>query len=480
MSAIHPLFPKDAIRYEGGQGRLLYINPATGAWVVTNGAGEFILDACDGMHTLPEVAAITSTNGATCASVVTALRELAARKFLLSSTRDAATNGSLGVRSLHLEVTNRCNLRCAHCYLSSSKAEAGELSFGEICGLVDQFAELLPKNRIGRIGITGGEARLRPDCLDILGYCRSKKLETVLFTNAVGLAESFVQQLSKLNVWVQVSLDGSDAKTNDSLRGRGTFRRIVQGIDLLCDHGFGPRMILFLTLTRNNIGHATKLMRFAERRKIGFLHFSQLNAQGRAAQFWRDLAPDTEQWVQLGRQLEKAGHKGLGLKGNVFGGLDMVPDLFPKRPCDLLSALRVDCQGNVYACQLFVGIEHALGNIRSSPVSEILGGAKARDLGNRCANRASLIGRCASCIWRPLCNGGCAGHACTEFGSLEHEDSFCAVRTYWFEAKAREILGLSRLPFRKVDTGRHVGRQYRDCTGSSVRSESQRPEETKR
>ncbi len=34
-------------------------------------------------------------------------------------------------------------------------------------------------------------------------------------------------------VYLQVSLDGARAETNDAIRGRGTFARILAGIELL-------------------------------------------------------------------------------------------------------------------------------------------------------------------------------------------------------------------------------------------------------
>src|SRR5215475_16053620 len=66
-----------------------------------------------------------------------------------------------------LNLTKRCNLKCAHCYLdATTKAGGGsdELSTQECFRLVDQIAEV---NKGCLLVITGGEPLVRPDILDI-------------------------------------------------------------------------------------------------------------------------------------------------------------------------------------------------------------------------------------------------------------------------------------------------------------------------
>ena len=66
-----------------------------------------------------------------------------------------------------LNLTSRCNLKCAHCYLDATTKMSGghdELTTEECFRLIDQIAEV---NRGSLLVITGGEPLVRPDILDI-------------------------------------------------------------------------------------------------------------------------------------------------------------------------------------------------------------------------------------------------------------------------------------------------------------------------
>jgi radical SAM protein with 4Fe4S-binding SPASM domain len=450
MAALKPYLPKEAVGYQGPGGRILIINPMSYRWTITDALGVKILTACNGKRSIGEVAETAGVPVVNKKEFRVMIHRLIKEEILFFDVKGYSGNrppcDAKGLRSLHLEVTNLCNLRCSHCYLSAGKLGRSELAFGEICKVVEDFASTIPPGESGRIGITGGEARLRPDYLNIVAFCCEKGLDTVLFTNAVGWRVTDVERLAESGAEIQVSLDGLDPHTNDAIRGEGTFREIMRGIDLFLSYGFGPRITLFLTLTKQNIGNAIKMVSFAQQRGIGFVHFSQINSQGRATTFWRDLAPSPAQWVAFGRQFLAQTNKRVHIKGNVFGGLYMSPDFFPHVPCALPSSPRIDCRGNVYPCQLFVSSRFRIGNIRNRSLGEILDGPSAHLLAQKCTSRSCCITRCRMCKWRALCNSGCAGHAYSEFGTLNREDSFCAVRLYWFEMQARKILGISRQP----------------------------------
>lgn len=423
------------------------INPETRCWTVTDDHGYTLLTACDGTRTPREVARYLAARDGEVAVVFKHIATLVKRGLLLPDRATHAAGAATpcmcdGPTSLHLEITNRCNLKCVHCYVAAGKVKPDELTYGEICAVVDDFKNMFKNDVLGPVAITGGEARLRPDCLDIIAYCRQQGFKTVLFSDAVGLKRDFVEELARLGAWIQVSLDGPDAQSNDPIRGKGTFDAITRGIDLLLSNGFGPRMTLFVTLTRRSIDRASELVQYADDRGIRFINFSQLNDQGRAKGQWAEMSPTAEQWVRFGAETADRPTKHVYVKGNLFGGLDRSAGLFPKMRCSIPSSPRIDCTGNVYPCQLFVEPEHRLGNVRNHRLSELLRSEKTRETAAACSSRAARIERCRSCDWQPLCHSGCPGHAYSQFGTLWHEDALCDVRLYWFEAAAREILGL--------------------------------------
>ena len=75
---------------------------------------------------------------------------------------------------LQWHITERCNLRCAHCY---QEGYAGiELPFEDLLAIMEQYKDLLSlwrsrrKNRPvrGHITVTGGEPFVRTDFFDLL------------------------------------------------------------------------------------------------------------------------------------------------------------------------------------------------------------------------------------------------------------------------------------------------------------------------
>ncbi|NUP46354.1 MAG: radical SAM protein [Catenulispora sp.] len=144
-----------------------------------------------------------------------------------------------------------CNLRCDYCAVASSpRARPRSLTVDAFGALVEQavaegFAELY---------LTGGEPFLHPDIIALLDAA-SSALPTVVLTNAMLAGTRRMSRLADLadrKLVIQTSLDGACPATHDAHRGRGSFTRTLDGIRLLIDIGFPPRVAL--TETPENAG----------------------------------------------------------------------------------------------------------------------------------------------------------------------------------------------------------------------------------
>ena len=106
--------------------------------------------------------------------------------------------------SAMIELTRRCNLRCAHCYLDLDGNPG--LSADELHRVLDELAAA------GTLflTLTGGEICLREDWLDLAGYARSRGFVIRLKTNGTLLTKELVAEISELPVLgVDVSLKGA-------------------------------------------------------------------------------------------------------------------------------------------------------------------------------------------------------------------------------------------------------------------------------
>ena len=132
-----------------------------------------------------------------------------------------------------LNLTKRCNLKCAHCYLdATTKAGGGsdELTTDECYRLIDQIAEV---NKGCLLVITGGEPLTRPDILDIARHAAALRFMVVFGTNGMLINDRMAKKLVEIGVMgVGISIDSLDREKHDRFRGLpGAWEGAVSGIE---------------------------------------------------------------------------------------------------------------------------------------------------------------------------------------------------------------------------------------------------------
>lgn len=134
-----------------------------------------------------------------------------------------------------LELTERCNLRCAHCYINlpagDRETQKRELSFKEWARLLDEVAG----EGCLWLQITGGEPLLRPDFRDL--YLHAKKLGLIitLFTNGTLITPELADFLQDYPPFaVSITVYGRTKATYEAVtRTPGSYEKCLRGIDLL-------------------------------------------------------------------------------------------------------------------------------------------------------------------------------------------------------------------------------------------------------
>jgi radical SAM protein with 4Fe4S-binding SPASM domain len=151
-----------------------------------------------------------------------------------------------------LEVTERCNLACVHCYISQPAADrqraARELTAGQIASVLDQAVE---EGCLWFL-FTGGEPFIRADFLDAYRHAKRLGLLIVLFTNATLITPRIADELAEWRPYkIEVTLYGATADTYEQVTGvGGSFARCMQGIELLLDRGL-PLEVKSVVLRQN-------------------------------------------------------------------------------------------------------------------------------------------------------------------------------------------------------------------------------------
>jgi MoaA/NifB/PqqE/SkfB family radical SAM enzyme len=136
-----------------------------------------------------------------------------------------------GPNTVFWEVTNRCNLSCETCYNSrflNDKRHTLTLEDGE------KRCRDIIANGISSVIFLGGEPLADRNLFHYLEILRGAGIDCSISTNGTLVTQSVAERFAGLNLkLVAVSLDGGTAETNDRIRGRGSFERIIRGIRAL-------------------------------------------------------------------------------------------------------------------------------------------------------------------------------------------------------------------------------------------------------
>lgn len=152
-----------------------------------------------------------------------------------------------------VEITQRCNNKCIHCYNNLSagdqKARDDELSLNEYCRILDEIADA------GCLWLlfTGGEIFVRKDFLDIYTYARQKGLLITLFTNGTLIGPEIADKLNQIPPFsIEITIYGHTKETYESITQiPGSYNRCIRGIHLLIDRQL-PLKLKTMAITRNH------------------------------------------------------------------------------------------------------------------------------------------------------------------------------------------------------------------------------------
>ena len=158
--------------------------------------------------------------------------------------------------SCSFELTDRCNLRCVHCYINqpagSLESRSKEMDSGEVKQLLDWIADA----GCLFLTLTGGEVMLRPDFAQIYKHARQRGFLVSVFTNGTLLTPQIADLLAEIPpVAVEITLYGATQETYERVTGiAGSFERCLRGIRLLMERGVKLRLKTFvITLNRHEL-----------------------------------------------------------------------------------------------------------------------------------------------------------------------------------------------------------------------------------
>ena len=167
------------------------------------------------------------------------------------------------------ELTDRCNLRCRHCFVRSDDQTVltnPQLDFSQIKQIIDIFVE----KGLLHLLLTGGEPLIRPDFLKIYDYAKKKGILVSVYTNATLLTEKIAKHFKKYPPYkLEITVYGSNKETYERVtRVKGSYERFIKGLNLLDKYQIP--YVLKTAVMRSNIKDLDNIIKFAEKRGCFF------------------------------------------------------------------------------------------------------------------------------------------------------------------------------------------------------------------
>jgi radical SAM protein with 4Fe4S-binding SPASM domain len=161
------------------------------------------------------------------------------------------------LRYLELQMTDRCNLKCRHCYLGESFHQ--DLSVEQILKILNEFEEVQGL----RLLLSGGEPMLHPSFWEINEILRDYAFRSILLSNGTLITRETSKRLRIHEV--QISLDGMK-EGHEALRGEDTFEKTLLAIDHLQEHNI--RVSVATMIHRKNLSEFDQLASLLQSKQI--------------------------------------------------------------------------------------------------------------------------------------------------------------------------------------------------------------------
>ncbi|MBN1307611.1 MAG: 12,18-didecarboxysiroheme deacetylase [Chitinispirillaceae bacterium] len=338
--------------------------------------------------------------------------------------------------------TQRCNLRCVHCYSHSQDQQyTGEMTTPEAMRFIDGLGDF----GVPVLLFSGGEPLLRRDLFELIGYARIKGIRTVVSTNGTLITKEHAARCADAGLsYVGVSLDGLE-KVHDRFRGVvGSFDRALAGIRACRD--VGVKVGLRFTINKGNVDDIPGIFTLLETESIPRICFYHLVYTGRAAELIdQDLDPvrareTVDLIINATADLHQRGSAAEVLTvDNHADGVHLYLRLLREkspRAAAVLELLRmnggnssgvgisaVSWDGSVYPDQFWR--HYTVGNVRERPFGELWSDPAEPLLVKLRDRKAFLKGKCGRCVWQDICNGNFRVRAEAVYNDVWAEDPAC-------------------------------------------------------
>jgi len=351
--------------------------------------------------------------------------------------------------SVFLSLTYRCNLRCKHCAVYWEKSPRRDLDTDDWLHFFGELGDL----KVFKVRISGGEPLMRGDIWELMDALHRLPMRFALNTNAMLVDRRCAERLSQYDKLdeIMISLDGSCSESHDPLRGGGTFKAVLRGIENLAR--FPIPLSFYCTVNRYNVGDLDGIAKLAKDFNGMAIKFNDLIPEGRGLKNYRELALGRDQWNRALDQLRRLRRiYGPMISGTILdlGEIyDSLSRLTPEDQAQSASNTLAGCGALIQECAVrpdgwIVPCDRLpnllAGHIKEKRFAQIW---RSSEVFERFRNRRKVslseLTECRNCGYRSLCTGGCPAVPNALFDSITARDPLGCYRIHLGQEDFRGI-----------------------------------------
>jgi MoaA/NifB/PqqE/SkfB family radical SAM enzyme len=201
------------------------------------------------------------------------------------------------MREIIFILTTRCNQKCSFCCEPHSQDDFS-LEYAKYC------IDIVSKNSIEWIDLSGGEPLLHKNIVDIAEYSYKKKIKTTLSTNGI-ILENFYSDLKyNIHQW-NLSLHGLKETHNKITNNKYSYDKIIK----TCEFLVSENKIVHITyvVTKQNVMEINEVMKILTSIGVQKICFNYVFRRGNGQQYITDSEYSFEDLYKLTKEYgEKA------------------------------------------------------------------------------------------------------------------------------------------------------------------------------
>ena len=199
-------------------------------------------------------------------------------------------------------ITERCQLRCNHCYMGNRLERPTEMSYEKTVNIMEYCRRLGTRN----VTFVGGEPTLHGELPQIVNFAVKLGYNNI-YIDTNGLLIERLKIIPTNNItFIRVSLDGASKETHNQIRGEATFQKAISNIKELVILGY--KIAITVTISQCNIHEASNILPLADQLGVSVVNFHVFSEEGRGItnSHW-SLKP--QDWIDFYESLGKFKHK---------------------------------------------------------------------------------------------------------------------------------------------------------------------------